>query len=66
MLFAEMLAKENSVLLLEELRIDARKRLIEELVAIMDSKVIKLRKKRIKLVKVQWKHNRRADMTWEV
>ncbi|GJR27310.1 hypothetical protein Tco_1103542 [Tanacetum coccineum] len=58
--------EENSILPIGELRIDEKKRLIEEHVAIMDSKVIKLRKKRIKLVKVQWKHNRGANMTWEV
>ncbi|PWA86611.1 gag-pol polyprotein [Artemisia annua] len=48
-----------------ELRVDDKKRLVEEPVAIVDRKVIKLRKKILKLVKVQWKHNRGDDMTWE-
>ena len=45
---------------------DETKRLVEEPVAIFDRDVKRLRKKRVKLIKVQWKNKHGGDMTWEV
>ncbi|TLX69655.1 transposase family protein, partial [Labilibacter sediminis] len=60
------LSEEPSVLPLEELRVDESKRLVEEPVAILDRETKKLRKKRVKLVKVQWKNKHGGDMTCEM
>ena len=60
------LADEPSILPLDELRVDEKKRLVEEPVAILDREIKQLRKKRVKLVKVQWKNKHGSDMTWEV
>ena len=45
---------------------DETKRLMEEPVAILDRDVKRLRKKRVKLIKVQWKNKHGGDMSWEV
>ncbi|KAI3503855.1 hypothetical protein L1887_32310 [Cichorium endivia] len=50
---------------LDELRIDKRKRLVEEPEAILERKTKKLRRKEIHLVLVKWKHNAGPNLTWE-
>ena len=60
------LAEEPSVIPLEELRVFGNQRMFEEPVAILDRDVKQLRKKRVKLVKVQWQNKHGAEMTWEV
>ena len=59
------LAKEENVIPLSDLRVDLKKRLVEEPMEILDRKKKKLRKKVIELVLVKWKHNRGESMTWE-
>ena len=54
------LAEESSMLPMAKLRVDEAKRLIEEPVAILDREIKQLRKKRIKLIKVQWKKKKQT------
>ena len=51
---------------MEELRLDEAKRLVEEPVAILDRDIKQLRKKRVKLIKVQWTNKHGRDIAWEV
>ncbi|KAL4584424.1 hypothetical protein LXL04_009025 [Taraxacum kok-saghyz] len=60
------LAEEPSMLPMEELHVDEAKCLVEEPVAILDRNIKQLRKKRVKLIKVQWKNKHGGDITWEV
>jgi hypothetical protein len=46
--------------------VDESRRLVEEPVAILDRETKRLRKKQVKLVKVQWKNKHGGDMTWEM
>ncbi|KAI3670108.1 hypothetical protein L6452_41749 [Arctium lappa] len=59
------LAVEDSVIPLSELRIDEGNRCVEEPDTILERKSKKLRHKEVTLVKVQWKHHRGANVTWE-
>ncbi|KAJ9568359.1 hypothetical protein OSB04_004325 [Centaurea solstitialis] len=59
------LAEEESVIPLSEIRVDTGNRCIEEPEAILESKTKKLRHKEVTMVKVQWKHHRGANVTWE-
>ncbi|KAI3696894.1 hypothetical protein L6452_29499 [Arctium lappa] len=59
------LAVEDSVIPLSELRVDEGNRCVEEPDAILERKTKKLRHKEVTLVKVQWKHHRGANVTWE-
>ncbi|KAI3746254.1 hypothetical protein L6452_08679 [Arctium lappa] len=59
------LAEEESVIPLTEIRVDNGNRCVEEPEAILESKVKKLRHKDVVMVKVQWKHHRGANITWE-
>ncbi|KAI3669788.1 hypothetical protein L6452_41195 [Arctium lappa] len=59
------LAEEESVIPLTEIRVDNGNRCVEEPEAILESKVKKLRHKDVVMVKVQWKHHRGANVTWE-
>ncbi|KAI3678392.1 hypothetical protein L6452_37682 [Arctium lappa] len=59
------LAVEDSVIPLSELRVDEGNRCVEEPDAILERKSKKLRHKEVTLVKVQWKHHRGANVTWE-
>ncbi|KAJ9555801.1 hypothetical protein OSB04_010415 [Centaurea solstitialis] len=59
------LAEEESVIPLSEIRVDNGNRCIEEPEAILESKTKKLRHKEVTMVKVQWKHHRGANVTWE-
>ncbi|KAI3667584.1 hypothetical protein L6452_42650 [Arctium lappa] len=59
------LAEEESVIPLSEIRVDNGNRCVEEPESILESKVKKLRHKDVVMVKVQWKHHRGANITWE-
>ncbi|KAJ9538960.1 hypothetical protein OSB04_031693 [Centaurea solstitialis] len=59
------LAEEESVIPISEIRVDTGNRCIEEPEAILESKTKKLRHKEVTMVKVQWKHHRGANVTWE-
>nr|XP_043619611.1 uncharacterized protein LOC122591404 [Erigeron canadensis] len=59
------LAEESSVIPIEDVRIDPRKRMIEEPIAILGRKQKKLRRKMIDLVLIKWKHNHGESLTWE-
>ncbi|KAI3735922.1 hypothetical protein L6452_15448 [Arctium lappa] len=59
------LAEEESVIPLSEIRVDEGNRCVEEPEAILEKKSRKLRHKEVTMVKVQWKHHRGANLTWE-
>ncbi|KAJ9555926.1 hypothetical protein OSB04_010540 [Centaurea solstitialis] len=59
------LAEEESVIPLSEIRVDSGNRCVEEPEAILERKTKKLRHKEVAMVKVQWKHHRGANVTWE-
>lgn len=48
-----------------EIEVDEKLRYPEQLEKILDNKIKKLRNKEIVLVKVQWRHHRGSDVTWE-
>ena len=50
---------------LKELKVDEKKRLIEEPDAILECKTKKLRNKEIDLVLVRWRHSLGPNLTWE-
>ncbi|XP_071718584.1 uncharacterized protein [Rutidosis leptorrhynchoides] len=56
---------ENQILPFQDLKVDSSKKLVEELVRIVDRKVTKLRKKQIPMVLVEWKHSLGTNLTWE-
>jgi len=59
------LAEEESVIPLTEIRVDNGNRCVEEPETILEKKTKKLRHKEVTMVKVQWKHHRGANVTWE-
>ncbi|KAI3702425.1 hypothetical protein L6452_28163 [Arctium lappa] len=59
------LAEEENVIPLSEIRVDEGNRCVEEPDAILERKSKKLRHKEVTMVKVQWKHHRGANVTWE-
>ena len=59
------LADESAKVTIEDVQVDKNLSYIEELEAIVDRKVRKLRNKEIALVKVQWRHHRGPEATWE-
>ncbi|KAJ9567119.1 hypothetical protein OSB04_003085 [Centaurea solstitialis] len=59
------LAEEESVIPLSEIRVDSGNRCVEEPEAILERKTKRLRHKEVTMVKVQWKHHRGANVTWE-
>ncbi|KAI3702757.1 hypothetical protein L6452_28509 [Arctium lappa] len=59
------LAKEKSVIPLSEIRVDEGNRCVEEPEAILERKTKKLRHREVTMIKVQWKHHRGANVTWE-
>ncbi|KAI3719200.1 hypothetical protein L6452_20095 [Arctium lappa] len=59
------LAEEESMIPLSEIQVDNGNRCVEESESILESKVKKLRHKDVVMVKVQWKHHRGANITWE-
>ncbi|KAL4592366.1 hypothetical protein LXL04_005358 [Taraxacum kok-saghyz] len=61
----EHMGKEELTIPLKELKVDEKKRLIEEPEAILECKTKKLRNKEIDLVLVRWKHSLGPNLTWE-
>ncbi|KAI3796222.1 hypothetical protein L1987_38888 [Smallanthus sonchifolius] len=59
------LADESAHVTLDDIEIDNSLNYIEEPVAILDRKEKRLRNKAIQLVKVQWKHRKGSEATWE-
>ncbi|KAJ9566565.1 hypothetical protein OSB04_002531 [Centaurea solstitialis] len=59
------LDEEESVIPLSEIQVDTGNRCVEEPEAILGRKTKKLRHKEVAMVKVQWKHHRGANVTWE-
>ena len=57
--------KEEVMIPLQDLKIDEKKRLVEEPEAILESKTKKLRNKEVELVLVRWKHAFGPNLTWE-
>ncbi|KAI3691954.1 hypothetical protein L6452_31757 [Arctium lappa] len=58
------LAEEENVIQLSEIRMD-NNRCVEELESILERVTKKLHHKEVVMMKVQWKHHRGANMTWE-
>lgn len=59
------LTDESTYVPLNDIEVDNKLNYIEEPVAILDQKVKKLRNKEIVQVKVQWKHRKGSEATWE-
>ncbi|KAD2394277.1 hypothetical protein E3N88_41254 [Mikania micrantha] len=59
------LADELAYVPLDDIEIDDRLNYIEEPVAIVDTKEKQLRNKMVRQVRVQWKHRKGSDTTWE-
>ena len=59
------LKQEESIIPLTEIRVDNGNRCVEEPEAILERRTKKLRHKEVTMVKVQWKHHRGANVTWE-
>ncbi|KAI3681174.1 hypothetical protein L6452_35959 [Arctium lappa] len=59
------LADEESIIPLSELRVDQGNRCVEEPDSILERKSKKLHHKDVTMVKVQWRHHRGANVTWE-
>ena len=59
------LADETYHVPLKDIEVDNQLNYIEEPIAILDSKVKKLRNKDVILVKVKWKHRKGSEATWE-
>jgi hypothetical protein len=57
--------KEELMIPLKDLKIDEKKRLVEEPEAILELTTKKLRNKEIELVLVRWKHALGPNLTWE-
>ncbi|KAK1429741.1 hypothetical protein QVD17_11959 [Tagetes erecta] len=60
------LADESMAVPYDDLEIDERLNYVEQPVAILDEKEKRLRNKTVKQVKVQWRHRRGSDVTWEL
>ncbi|XP_024965144.1 uncharacterized protein LOC112505471 [Cynara cardunculus var. scolymus] len=59
------LAEEENVIPLLEILVDENNQCVEEPEAILERKTKVLRHKEIVMVKVQWKHHRGLNVTWE-
>ena len=59
------LADETSHVPYEELEVDERLNYVEEPIAIIDHTERRLRNKVVKMVRVQWKHRKGSESTWE-
>ncbi|KAD5318253.1 hypothetical protein E3N88_18199 [Mikania micrantha] len=60
------LADEQAHVPLDDVEVDDRLNYIEEPVAIVDTKEKQLRNKTVRQVRVQWKHRKGSDTTWEL
>nr|XP_043639234.1 uncharacterized protein LOC122610303 [Erigeron canadensis] len=56
---------EISVIPLEDISIDPKKKMVDEPVEILGRKQKKLRRKVIDLVLIKWRHNKGESLTWE-
>jgi hypothetical protein len=59
------LAEETSVIPIEDVSIDPKKKMVDEPVEILGRKQKKLRKRFIDLVLIKWRHNKGESLTWE-
>ncbi|GKC56045.1 hypothetical protein Tco_1083643, partial [Tanacetum coccineum] len=59
------LAEGEVVVPLEEIQLDDKLYMIEELVEIVDKEVKRLKQSRIPIVKVRWNSQRGPEFTWE-
>ena len=59
------LSDETLIIPPDEVQVDDKLRFIEEPVEVLDEKVQKLRRSRIKLVKVRWNSKHGPEFTWE-
>jgi hypothetical protein len=59
------LAEEKSVIPIEDISVDPKKKMVDEPVEIIGRKQKKLRNKLIDLVLIKWKHNNGESLTWE-
>ncbi|KAD4179825.1 hypothetical protein E3N88_28416 [Mikania micrantha] len=59
------LADETPHVLYDEIEVDDKLHYVEEPVAILDRDEKRLRNKVVKMVKVQWKHRKGSEATWE-
>ncbi|KAD0546611.1 hypothetical protein E3N88_23289 [Mikania micrantha] len=59
------LADEQAHVTLDDIEVDDRLNYIEEPVEIVDTKEKQLRNKTVRQVRVQWKHRKGSDTTWE-
>ncbi|KAD4586127.1 hypothetical protein E3N88_23728 [Mikania micrantha] len=59
------LAGETSHVFYDEIEVDDKLNYVEEPVAILDRDEKRLRNKVVKMVKVQWKHRKGSEATWE-
>ena len=57
--------EEERVIPLQQLKVDARKQIIEEPEEIVDSKIEQLRNRSIKTVLVKWRHSLGPNLSWE-
>lgn len=60
------LVDEASYVPLEEIEINDKLNYVEEPITIIDEMVKKLKRREIKLMKVQWKHRKGNETTWEL
>ncbi|KAD7116821.1 hypothetical protein E3N88_04089 [Mikania micrantha] len=60
------LANEQAHVPLDDIEVDNRLNYIQEPVAIMDTKEKQLHNKTVQQVKVQWKHRKGSNATWEM
>ncbi|XP_021979132.1 uncharacterized protein LOC110875242 [Helianthus annuus] len=59
------LSDESLIIPPEEIHVDDKLHFIEEPVEVLDSKIYKTRRSRIKLIKVRWNSKRGPEFTWE-
>ncbi|GKE58469.1 hypothetical protein Tco_1497654, partial [Tanacetum coccineum] len=59
------LAEGDIVILMDEIKLDDKLHMIEELVEIVDREVKRLKQSRIPIVKVRWNSQRGPEFTWE-
>ncbi|KAD3067208.1 hypothetical protein E3N88_35088 [Mikania micrantha] len=64
-LLRKCLTDEQAHIPLDDIEVDDKLNYIEEPVAIVDTKEKQLRNKTVRQVRVQWKHRKGSDTTWE-
>ena len=56
---------ENAIISLDDIQIEETLNYIERSIAILSKKTKVLQNKEVKIIKVQWKHRRGSEWTWE-